>query len=164
MLEVNIIMKSSNIAPGQNLARIPARRLRKFLLSVVNSNGSADAGTWFKNQFEDFFSPTWLDWSARLPGSLAARDFWGTMLLIQRDHLREIWSAPDMHTAQWRTFTLRYREHDNMPPGLQRNKDAEPPAPVPLQQALLYLQQNIELRRHCANPDCAGEPYFFASR
>ena len=70
------------------------------------------------------------------------------MLLIQRDHLRGLYGTlPILRTAEWRTFTLRYREHDNMPPPLQRNERGYGASGScdPLQQALTYLEQNVDL-------------------
>ena len=157
-------MSSSKFVSGENLARISAKRLRNFLLGVVNSNGAAGDAIWFRRQFSDFFPGEWLSWAVGLPGALTEPEFWEVMLLIQRDHLRAVWNSPDTRTAEWRTFTLRYREHDNMPPPLQRNRDMELPAAVPLQQALTYLEQNVDLLRRCGNPDCKTMPYFFAER
>lgn len=163
-------MNSSNKAAGDYLARVPARRIRRFLEDLANADGSDSALRRFRHQWDKFFAfemPLWIEWMKQDHDDASHEEieeaFWNTTFFALQEGIREVWESPDANTAQWRVFNLQRRIHDHVPPSNGRDPNLYPPRPTAPQQALTYLRNSVDVLRKCSNPEC-GAPYFFATR
>jgi hypothetical protein len=160
-------MNSSNIGRSKVLARVPTEKLRHFLGELANTQDDAKAINRFGRRFPEFLNISdWMTW-ARDKGpdetdESIRQTLFETLLFQFQRGVRKVWEAPDLNAAKWRAFVLQYDIYENEPES-QRNKKEEPPRPVPLQQALTYLREHVDVLKRCGNPECAA-PYFFAKR
>jgi hypothetical protein len=160
--------------------KIPERKLRTFLLDVVNADEQSVDGTvdYFFSHYSQFFPSKETDIKALLPFmgrrmtskeglQLESRQvYYRAMIGELRDSLRAIWDAEDEYTAEWRVFNLQLQSHRITDAKNYQWRDKNlrpPPLDTPISQALHYLHRNFDKLRRCGNADCKT-PYFIADR
>jgi hypothetical protein len=167
-------MNSRTRTAAGDLARIPAKRSRDFLLQAANLSDDLAAIDRFTNRFGQLVPDHLKTFGALLnkPGTLTLIDpdvnpLWQIEL---RDSLREIWRAPDLRTKEWRVFRLideiifgdrsdyslaRFRRIPGTVPAL--------PPLTPFELIANHLHSELHRTKICPNPACPA-PYFFAVR
>ena len=187
MQEGGMTMNSSRTDGFKTLARkVPAPRLRNFLTELANFSGDQEGATRLSRRYANLLPPprhlrAQLRQSAPLlrehhpEVSLEQEDevVLRGWLIPLRNWVQTIWRAPDLRTKRFYLYRLLSAEmYTTEGKGLEITNlmfvagpvtvEFEPPSAF--EQALEYLLGSIHRTRHCANPECRHQPYFFAQR
>jgi hypothetical protein len=162
------------------LTLISARRIREFMLDLLNMPGDTEdvaGAARLVNRFSEFFpkpfpDDCWLVRSLREERGVELEERKTALgqLIGLRNHLRYMWRVPEKKTKDWliheaRKAAFTITAHPTISSGvIERMLVDGPPPEDALQQALLYCQARTHLARLCANPMCDVWPYFFAEK